>query len=92
MTEKYVAGVDLCTDRPTSLTFTDLFHWVIWQFPKPEKKGLCGAVRPPLAEHDWFPAIIEADKKRVYVHAHVGETFSSPELAAQFIHSQKRKK
>lgn len=86
MTEKnkFVAGIKLRTDRPTSLTFDDLFQWVIWQFPRPRNKGLCGAVRPPLKDCDWIPAIIQAGNKRVYVHAHLGETFSTPELAAEF--------
>lgn len=89
MTDNCIAGIDLRSDQPTSLTFVELFHWVIWQFPKPEKKGLCGAVRPPLADHEWYPAVIEPDKKRVTVHAHIGKTFASPELAAKFINSKK---
>ena len=84
-----VAGIKLRTDRPTSLTFDDLFRWVIWQFPRPEQKGLCGAVRPPLADHEWIPAIIQAANSRVYVHAHAGVTFPTPELAAEFFNESK---
>lgn len=87
---KVVAGIKLRTDRPTSLTFRDLFHWVIWQFPRQEQKGLCGAVRPPVEGHDWIPAIILAGNKRVYVYAHAGETFPTPELAADFFNEGKK--
>jgi len=87
---KIVAGIKLRSDRPTTLTFHDLFQWVIWQFPRPEQKGLCGAVRPPLTDHDWIPAIIQAGNKRVYVHAHAGETFPTPELAAEYFNEGKK--
>ncbi|MDX1414121.1 MAG: hypothetical protein R3293_08010 [Candidatus Promineifilaceae bacterium] len=96
MTDKSVtiAGIKLRTDRPTRLTFQELFQWVIWQFPRPEKSGLCGAVRPPLPDHDWIPAIIQVGKKCVFVHAHAGETFPTPELAVEFFnagnHSKKK--
>lgn len=86
MTEKHklVAGIKLRTDRPTQLTFQELFEWVIWQFPRPEQKGFCGAVRPPVENHEWIPAIIQARKKQVHVHGHIGDTFPTPELAAEF--------
>lgn len=79
-----VAGVKLRSDRPTTLTYRQLFRWVIWQYPRPLKKGFCGAVRPPIAEHDWIPAVIQVDKERVQVYAHIGETFSTPETAVAF--------
>lgn len=87
---KIVAGIKLRTDRPTLLTFRDLFRWVIWQFPRPEQKGLCGAVRPPIVDHDWIPAIIQTGNERVYVHAHQGETFATPELAIEFFNEDKK--
>jgi hypothetical protein len=92
MTKKHklVAGIKLRTDRPTTLTFQDLFQWVIWQFPIQGKKGFCGAVRPPVANHEWIPAIIQAWDKRVYVHGHVGDTFPTPELAAEFFNEEEK--
>ena len=87
---RVVAGVKLRSDRPTTLTYGQLFHWVIWQYPRPLKKGFCGAVRPPIAEHEWIPAVIQADKERVQVYAHVGETFSTPETAVEYFSDNKK--
>jgi hypothetical protein len=81
---KVIAGVKLRSDRPTSLTFSQLFRWVIWQFPRSRDKGFCGAVRPPTAEHEWIPAIIQVERERVQVYAHVGETFPTPETAVEY--------
>lgn len=81
---RVVAGIKLRSDRPTTLTYSQLFHWVIWQFPRPRKKDFCGAVRPPTAEDGWIPALIQVDKERVQVYAHVGETFATPESAVEY--------
>lgn len=77
-----VAGITLHTTTPTPLSFDDLYTWVVWQFPKQKNGGLCGAVHPPIADHGWFPAIIQLKKKRIEVYGHLGQCYSSPELAA----------
>ena len=87
---RVVAGVKLRSDRPTSLTYRQLFHWVIWQFPRPRRKGFCGAVRPPIAEHEWIPAVIQVDKERVQVYGHLGETFPTPETAVEYFSDNKK--
>lgn len=86
--EKHVvADIVFRTNRPTRLTFAELYTWVIWQFPRQKGTGLCGAVRPPIAEHGWFPALIQSKEKRVQVYAHLDETFSTPEAAADYFNS-----
>ncbi|MCP5098851.1 MAG: hypothetical protein GY943_25145 [Chloroflexi bacterium] len=86
---KTIANVTLSTDKPTLLAFDDLFTWVIWQFPKATQlDGLCGAVKPPIADHDWYPAIVQYKKKRVLVYAHLSQTFTTPEYAAEHVHLQ----
>jgi len=79
-----IGGVKFRSDRPTTLTYKQLFKWVIWQFPRPQKKGFCGAVHPPTTEDAWIPAIIEVNKERVQVYAHIGKNFQTPETAAEF--------
>ena len=84
-----IAGVKLRSDRPTTLSYHQLYQWVIWQFPRPSRKGFCGAVRPPIAEHEWIPAVILADKERVRVYAHLDQTFPSPETAVEYFNENK---
>lgn len=84
-----IAGVKLRSDRPTTLAYRQLFQWVVWQFPRHTRRGFSGAVRPPIAEHEWFPALIQVDKKRVQVYAHLDETYSSPEQAAEYFDEAK---
>ena len=84
-----IAGVKLRSDRPTTLTYHQLYQWVIWQFPRSSKKGFCGAVRPPIAEHEWIPAVILVDKERVRVYAHLNQTFPSPETAVEYFSENK---
>jgi hypothetical protein len=90
--KRIVAGIELHPDRPTTLTYHQLFQWVIWQFPIRRQKGFCGAVRPPEAEQEWIPAIIQSDNKRVQVYAHVGETFPTPETAVEYFSTSKGSK
>lgn len=87
--EIIVAGLKLRIDRPTTVSFTDLRNWVIWQFPQREKKGYRGAVRPALADQMWLPAIIQDDRERVRIYAHVQEKFSSPETAVAYFAENK---
>lgn len=84
--QRKVATIPLYTDRPTSLNFQDLYNWVVWQFPRRMSDGYCGAVRPPIPHHDWYPALIQQQEKRVQVYAHLKRSFDSPEAAAEHIH------
>ncbi len=79
-----VAGIKLRTDRPTNVKLDDLYGWVIWQFPRPQKAGYCGAVRPPSAEHKWFPALILTEKNRVQVYGNLDKQYSTPERAVNY--------
>jgi hypothetical protein len=82
---KSIAGVQMRGDAPTEVPFRDLFTWTIWQFPRKKSGGLLAAVRPPDSEHGWLPAIVHAKDKRAQVHAHLNETFSSPEAAVEHL-------
>ncbi|KAA3662119.1 MAG: hypothetical protein DWQ04_14350 [Chloroflexi bacterium] len=85
---KKVANLHLKTDGPTELSFDDLNTWVIWQFPQPIAEAtLCGAVKPPIAEHTWYAATIQYRLKQVQVFGHLKETFETPEIAAEHIQS-----
>ncbi len=83
--ERNVGEIMLRTDRPTELTFSDLYKWIIWQFPRRKGTGLCGAVHPPLANHTWYPAVIKFREKRVLVHGHIDKEFASPNAAAEWL-------
>jgi hypothetical protein len=76
--------VTLDTAVPTELPLQELFTWVIWQFPRKQAGGLLGAVRPPMAQHGWFPAIIHSKNKTVLVHGQVERPFDTPEAAADY--------
>jgi hypothetical protein len=82
---KSVDTVTLGDDRPTELTFADLYRWVIWQFPRYKGDRFCGAAHPPAAETGWYPAVILAKQQCVLVHAHLGQTFDSPEAAMAWL-------
>ena len=78
-----VDTVKLNKDRPTEVPFSELTSWVLWQFPKVIDNGMCGAVRPPIAGHSWFPAIIRKEDQLVWVHGHLDQQFPTPEAAAE---------
>jgi len=80
-----VAKVLIRSDRPTDLTFAELYTWVIWQFPRPKGAGLCGAVRPPIANHSWLPALIKSRDRRVVVYGHLEQEFATPAQAADWL-------
>ncbi|MBK8985978.1 MAG: hypothetical protein IPM39_07830 [Chloroflexi bacterium] len=80
--ETIVANVTLSTSQPTTLTFHQLDGWVIWQFPRKKNAGLSGAVRPSIAKHGWYPAVIYPREKQVQVHAHLDTLYASPEEAS----------
>lgn len=88
---KTIAALGFNSDQPTELSFDDLFTWVIWQFPIPRGGGLCGAVRPPIANFGWLPAIIKGKKKQVVVHGHLKEAFNTPQSAADWLTQKKDK-
>lgn len=79
-----IEQVTLDTAVPTELPFQALFTWVIWQYPRKRAGGLLGAVRPPTAEHGWFPAVIHNKTKTVMVHGHVERPFDTPEAAIDY--------
>lgn len=74
--------IEFSQEAPTELSFQELYDWVIWQFPRLHGKALHGAVHPPVARHGWLPAIIEPQKKRVSVYAHLEARYATPEAAA----------
>lgn len=77
--------ITLCVDRPTELTFDDLYRWIIWQFPRQKGGWFCGAVHPPAAEMGWYPAVILAQQSCVLVYGHLAQTFDSPEAALEWL-------
>jgi hypothetical protein len=82
--ENIIAGIKLHTDKPTDVSLHRLYGWVIWQFPRSEKRGFQAAIRPPLAEHDWIPALIQAEKDRARVYGNALKRYPTPEEAAEF--------
>lgn len=89
--KRTVSSVAMKSDRPTELSFKDLNTWVIWQYPRQKGPGLCGAVRPPIANHGWYPALIMNVERRVLVHGHLDQEFATPELAAEWLASEAEK-
>lgn len=82
---KRVASIDLKGDHPTELSISDLYTWVVWQFPRKIGQGLCGAVKPPLAKHGWYPAEIKKKGQLILVHGHVSRPFKSAAAAADWL-------
>lgn len=76
-----ITAADLKRDGPTELTLSAIGEWVIWQFPRPRRGGLCAALHPPQAAAGWYPGIVHPDEERVEVHAHGGGPFATPEEA-----------
>ncbi len=86
-TGQEVASVNLKTNEPTELKAADLYTWIIWQYPRKLKQGLCGAVRPPLVGHGWYPAEIIQARKTILVHGEVFKPFETPSEAADWLSS-----
>jgi hypothetical protein len=84
-TGKVVAGMTFNLEGPTTVPMKELYTWVIWQFPRRKQAGYCGAVRPTIAGHSWFPALIQPDRESVHVYAHLTEQFPTPEAAAKHL-------
>lgn len=85
-----VAGIKVHADKPTNVAMHRLFDWVIWQFPRPQRKGFQGAVHPPEADHKWFPAIIRADENRVLLYGNTGKSYPTPEAAVEYFNQLKK--
>jgi hypothetical protein len=85
---RLVESLELRLDGPTELSLDDLYTWVVWQFPRLRGKGLCGAVRPPIANHCWYPALISRHDERVSVYGHVEQEFATPAEAAAWLENQ----
>jgi hypothetical protein len=75
--------IALDPEQPTLVTFSALYTWVIWQFPWSEGEPFCGAVHPPQSERAWYPALIFPGRAEVLISGHLGQTFATPEEAAQ---------
>ena len=84
---KTIGSITLRKDRPTNLTFADLHTWVIWHFPRLKGAAMCGAVKPPIANHTWYPALINQHERQVLVHGHIEVKFSTPNAAAEWLES-----
>ncbi len=80
-----IASLILKTNEPTEFKLSDLYTWIIWQYPRKLKHGLCGAVRPPLARHGWYPAEINKTGKIILVHGEVLKPFKTPAEAADWL-------
>jgi len=87
--ERTIANLRIKEDSPTDLSFDDLYRWIIWQFPRKRGKWLCGAIRPPIANHCWLPALINPSDNIVQVHGHTDQKFDSPDEALSWLISAK---
>lgn len=75
----------LQTDEPTAVRFDDVSDWVIWQFPRPQGRWLCGAAHPPLPSFGWVPVLIRPEEKKLRIFANAGHVFETPEAAADWL-------
>lgn len=83
-----IGSLELRLDGPTESSLEELYTWVVWQFPLLNKTSLCGAVRPPIANHSWFPALISRRDESVSVYGHLDEEFATPREAANWLENQ----
>ena len=74
--------IELDLTQPTSLSFEQLYDWVIWQYCQQTADGLPGAVRPPIPGASWYPAVIQPKEKRVQIYGHLDSFYNTPEKAA----------
>ena len=91
---KQIANVLFKNHQPTKLRFNALYTWTIWQFPCKVEGGFCGAVHPPIAAHGWLPATIHVTEKSraARIYGHLGQTFDTPEAAANYLEKKITKK
>jgi hypothetical protein len=85
---RLVGTLPIRLDGPTELSLDQLYTWVVWQFPRPRHHGLCGAVRPPISQHTWFPALISRRDQRITVYGHIDQEFPTPAEAASWLENQ----
>jgi len=83
-----IHNIELNPAHPTILSFDQLYSWVIWQFSQHIEGGLSGAVRPPIPDTGWYPALIEPKEKRVQIYGHLDTSYSTPEEAAKKVLEQ----
>lgn len=83
-----VHNIKLNINQPTALPFSQLYDWVIWQFPTQAENWLLGAVRPPITDATWYPALIQPKEKRVQIFGHLNTSFNTPEKAAKQVLEQ----
>ena len=83
-----IESLEVRLDGPTDLSLAELYTWVVWQFPRPRRAGLCGAVRPPIPNHTWFPALISRRDEHVTVYGHLDQEFDTPADAAAWLENQ----
>lgn len=81
----FVYNIELASNQPTSFSFDQLYDWVIWQYAQKTEIGLPGAVRPPIADAHWYPALIQPKEKRVQIYGHLDTSCQSPEEASKLI-------
>ncbi len=84
-----ITNIPFQRSGPTLLSISDLFNWVIWQFPQVKENQFLGAVHPPLAGPAWYPALIQKGGKQIQVFAHLGMNFASPEEAVNYLQANK---
>ena len=87
MTEKTITidSIEFYSDKVTEVSVSELYTWVIWQFPRKHLGGLRGAIKASIPGSSWMPAIIPFREQKVIVFAHTGQQFSTPELAANWL-------
>lgn len=83
--ERTIANLSINKDRTTDLSFDELYSWVIWQFPRKRGNWLYGAIRPPIANHSWLPALIKPSETRVQVHGYANRDFDTPDEALEWL-------
>ena len=81
-TQQQIGDLPFYSDKPTEYNYSDLYAWVIWQFPRSGGTSLPGAVHPPIARYGWIPARLQPRLGRVIIHAHHAQCYDSPEAAA----------
>ncbi len=80
-----IANLSFNAAQPTVIAANQLTSWVIWQFPRRKGNHLCGAVHSPQKDFGWLPALIEKDGANLHIFAHLTDTFSTPEVAADWL-------
>ena len=80
-----IVSIDLREDGPTELGLEDVADWVVWQFPRPRRGGLCAALHPPETAFGWLPGIVYPEEERLDIYAHAAGPFPTPEEAVAWM-------